>query len=302
MEQKLEPPRIIAVSGMGWSGASAVVDYLRGQPGTLLPQGSEPKVFQFPLRVFRSIRSGESVRDWEVEEALGQVYGRSTERSGDAYYRKRCAFLDSLGRTWADWNGVSVPLGRAVEELARIRKSKSRAKREAALQAFLTGLRESMQAFEALFGGMSNVVVLDNLYRMDRDAATWTRNFRNGFLIGVHRDPRDHLAERRRQGSRISARNFAERYAVAMPDEDVEVAELGRAAPDVLYVPFEHFVVSEASRAEVLKFCGLVSDGGDGERFSSAKSRMNVGIWRDRLERREVEVLERRLGGYFRDL
>lgn len=291
---------LVLVSSMASSGGSAVLSYLKTHQGVFLPAGSEPKVLQGVLRLYRWRREGARIKRSAIEDAIGQAFGSPTVESGDLYVKKREKFLKSIGRSWDEWLPVARMINAGIDEITASRSSRGEEAKSRVLMRCEKRLSEAIRAFESLVQRQNEAVLLDNLYRFDKDALGWTRKFRSARLIGVHRDPRDHLAERRRRGSRISAENFVKRYMDSVGDMELPRDAVRQAGDDAVYVPFESFALSLAVRQEVARFAGILEPYQSSPDFSESRAFDSLGIWKSWLTSKEVEVIERSLEGYFR--
>ncbi|MEA5446500.1 hypothetical protein VCB98_11795 [Gammaproteobacteria bacterium AB-CW1] len=271
-----------------------MVDYLKASEKVVQPGGSEPKVIQALLRAYRKVRAGKPLSRGDWDDAIGQIYGRETREQGDLYRRKRRRFLKSMALHPRDWKRVSRPLRGALNELAEAPSGLLSIGRFRALKRYEASLETALSELARLIDQGERAVLLDNLGRLDRFAPRWAGMIPGSFLIGVHRDPRDHLAERRRQGSRISVERYVDAYRQArIPRRAYAQSGLSIKGQFAL-VRFESFVLDVGAREALSRAVGLPeleSLGG----LDPSRSAKNIGIWQEYLSESEADYIVRRL-------
>jgi hypothetical protein len=300
---------VILVSGFGWSGSGAVVDYLREVDGVHLAF-ARPELSCFEAnppttsarQVLDAHRDGEDWRAALVDFVLTSVVGVSFPVE-DVRSHGRLREKSLLGH-----------LGRGIESADRVLTATTALLAAIRQQAAPSGRvpgPEVVAAFRTFFS-YTLALALQGEQEQQRlllDNAMHAYNFDllavmpDVDAIAVLRDPRDQFVSRAMEKDPArrdlwSIENFVRSRSRLMEKFELACADLPSHSR-LLPVSFESFVSDEAARLEVLAHVGVSRPAETRPRhFIPESSARNVGIHRSFRELYDFRELERALPNY----
>lgn len=280
---------LVLVSGFGWSGCGAVVDWLADHEGVSVPLGGgfEPALLERSGGI-RDLLGTASGSDRDRRRALAQfLLGPVVGLYDCAGEGPKLTWRRSLARRFRDEPAAMSALQGACEALAADWERAAGEETEELIQAFLRrvpGLSD--------WGG-AGLRVLNNILHSQR--LELLRLLPKARAVAVIRDPRDQFVARRLEGRRDSdVDSFCRSLAGKARRFNRAVAAPGMAER-IRVVGFEDFVSSVRSRQQLADWLGelgqVTAPGGE-RRFDPQESAANIAIFHRYLspeERREIE-------------
>lgn len=281
--------RILAVSGFGWSGSGAVVDYIRQFEGVRVAfRGAETRMFQGPFSLDSLKNSIEGDRENVVSEirkvALSVVLGiDGSEKKGseqksvsmvlerESEKLKQCLNVTTM---WIEELGVELSRNKKIDE-ERIREICGR-------------WVEGVVSREGDPGGL---VVLNNVIKgWQLDWLCCTPNMSG---VAVLRDPRDCIASRMFDRGEVWCEEQV-RMAARRIGRLMDNALSGEGERQYRTIWFEDFVSDEGYRQEIAHQLGVQTPGPEkgGRTFDESESSKNVGVFRKIRGERIVRAIE----------
>ncbi|MCP1727892.1 hypothetical protein J2T60_001892 [Natronospira proteinivora] len=284
----------VTVSGMGWSGASAVYDFFCDQDD-VIPVGGGFRPF---------------TGNWSIAPIF--------EHCSQADECARALILFLLQKYFGVWPADNAPMHRMYEQFLREESG------EKLWEAFLYSCRQ----FERLiaeayregqgvdeiglrntFGGALDFYAQSygegQLYLFDQLLKFGSQGFEGlGYMEGfdmvcVVRDPRDVYATLKMNASAPPVERFASRYASQRRMLDKAIGAQVPGNERITVVGFEAFVLNEGLRQRLAEKLGL--SGGirmEGSQFKPEESSENIGVYRQILNEDERRFIEGQLSPF----
>ncbi len=290
-------------SGFGWSGSSAVFDFLRQyHPAPVYCfSRSEVKVFWRRGRGFglpdilEAIEREEPDIDQRIRDLVfGSILGlnHGLVKSGNTRKLLNESLVNRLvtHRPIEDFDTLVAELVCNLQQAARLESARRRARLKESASLFLQRLMAHQCSDKATHCAFDNGILAG-----DVDVARW---FDQARVIAVSRDPRDAYVSRKLDGKwNRSVQAFCKDHKLKVRKFEKASMKLEREGA-LMRVGFEEFVSSKSVRFDLLSSLGVpLRPSMDEEVFSPEKSSKNVGIYKTYKSQGEIAEIEAGLSG-----
>ena len=294
--------RTIFVSGMGWSGSTALTDYFCEFPGVQAVRTEYRHIEgNAGLKLLRRSLSGDpDFASAFMDFFFANLLGSQVLISGDKSASRTKLLV--LGKHGQDYANGALALCRTVQERAAEPDRRALLAEMGAITLRMIAETEQKQDAEVIiFDNLVHIYNLD-LFSLFRDAA----------IFCCFRDPRSNYVSRLREDKRFtgSAEDFIESYRKRRAAIDRKIRRLAREQGDgsepgnVLHqVQFENFVLSRAYRRDLAAKAGIsLAQQDEFAHFRPWESERNVFNFETYEKPEEIRLIEHELSEYCIDL
>ncbi len=291
--------RKISMAGMGWSGSTAIFDYLKEFSGIVPVKGE----LQFIEGTYGANDFLHGIKQGTLEKSVidffrCHLFGFS--RFSDRYELKCLRHTRKLTvQKDRMWVGVVDDIMTFMSERHRLGALDT--------DAMIQVVEKYLQT--VVYGGETPrfdcTVMFDNIiHSFNLHAALLTRNMQ---LFCAFRDPRsNYVARVYEDKKKTSHQKFLERYPATRSDiaqDAMRVKEVAEADIDFTFIQFENFVLSRSYRQGIARKVGLdLSQQDEYSGFQPWVSEKNVFNFESYEKQDEIRLIERQLKDYCVDV